>query len=611
LNARRGGAVALSLVALLTGKAARAADPPACRVSVEAHGIVDPLRGPPGVAFKAMLAKNSMVLEPDPSKAHLGVAIYVTDSTPGTDDVGRLRGPEIFSIIAQAVDPDQPTTPPEEKYTLAPLGSFGGRGASAGWSQYGAAYLTKYIGPSLESFARRHVAVVRFKTDPANAVVSGNTEGHFVVADRDELVIGCLKDYEEIKLGVARSGYRDKIEVLQATLGGRTVTIKLDSELVIEPPPKPGPEPAIPPPPKRPPAILSVVGSIALSLALVVAAAAGLLRRFRKKARSTDGARGALTRLLPVAVREQQQFDPAMSAGLFVGISNFVDSRGEPSAEIQRIPYAVDDAVDLAGLFAIDLGLIDPRRIHVALSGKPTKKQTVATLATLRKAGAEVVDASYHTLITQLDAVRAQAGAQGMLVTSFATHGYNNKGNDRLLCQDSLMSHLDMTSLPLQELLTRVAGAPGARRRVVFVDACREVLVIGRGLRAEAMAESFKAAMSSARGTVVLSATVVGGYSYDNHVEKNGVFTSCVLKGLRGEAASDEHGFVTPRTLAAYVHQGVRSWVVNNRAGQLQESTGISVQLDGAGAEMPLAVDEEKWELWAKTSGAPIETRTG
>src|SRR5947207_13996351 len=41
-------------------------------------------------------------------------------------------------------------------------------------------------------------------------------------------------------------------------------------------------------------------------------------------------------------------FDPQQSAALFVGISNFDDK------QIEKVPYAVDDAVDLAYEVAID-----------------------------------------------------------------------------------------------------------------------------------------------------------------------------------------------------------------------------------------------------------------
>src|SRR5689334_16616427 len=60
-------------------------------------------------------------------------------------------------------------------------------------------------------------------------------------------------------------------------------------------------------------------------------------------------------------------FDPTASAGLFVGVSTFEDER------ILEIPYAVDDAVDLAHLFAIELGLVAPERAVLLLAGEAKK----------------------------------------------------------------------------------------------------------------------------------------------------------------------------------------------------------------------------------------------
>lgn len=58
-----------------------------------------------------------------------------------------------------------------------------------------------------------------------------------------------------------------------------------------------------------------------------------------------------------------QRFDPAQSAGFFVGVRTFLADE-----TLAEVPYAVDDAIDLAHLFAIELGLIPPARVTLALS---------------------------------------------------------------------------------------------------------------------------------------------------------------------------------------------------------------------------------------------------
>src|SRR6266566_1309907 len=66
-------------------------------------------------------------------------------------------------------------------------------------------------------------------------------------------------------------------------------------------------------------------------------------------------------------------FDPQQSAALFVGISNFDDK------QIEKVPYAIDDAVDLAYELAMDQQprLVLPNAVVLALSsGEPCKSES-------------------------------------------------------------------------------------------------------------------------------------------------------------------------------------------------------------------------------------------
>lgn len=66
-------------------------------------------------------------------------------------------------------------------------------------------------------------------------------------------------------------------------------------------------------------------------------------------------------------ILHQEGFYPEESSGLFVGISSFEDERFAP------VRFAVDDAIDLAWVFVLELGLLDARRCVLALSGEPQK----------------------------------------------------------------------------------------------------------------------------------------------------------------------------------------------------------------------------------------------
>jgi hypothetical protein len=95
------------------------------------------------------------------------------------------------------------------------------------------------------------------------------------------------------------------------------------------------------------------------------------------------------------------QFDPAQSVALFVGISSFRDDE-----TLQSVPYAVDDAIDLAYVFALDprVALVRPKRVVLALSDENPRKQiSKRRLAELKRNGAVVVPATQSQVLKVLN----------------------------------------------------------------------------------------------------------------------------------------------------------------------------------------------------------------
>ncbi len=284
--------------------------------------------------------------------------------------------------------------------------------------------------------------------------------------------------------------------------------------------------------------------------------------------------------------RNANDFDPAQSAGLFIGIRQFEDSA------FTEVPFAVDDAVDLAYLFAFELRLVLPSKIVLALAGKPQKPASVMRLEALREAHAVEKLATRAALVDQFRALRVASGSQGLLIVTVATHGFNEQGGDFLVAADSRKLQITSTGLAVNRLFFDVAQTPSARR-IVLLDACREFLSRGtRGLPPDpsvAMSWSFAAAMAAAEGQVVLSATTVGGWSYDDFKRRNGVFSAAVVDGLQGEAPADERDFITVHSLSEYVNDQVFAWVQANRQKDRQ-SRGIQRQFEGRVVHMPLAM---------------------
>jgi hypothetical protein len=277
-------------------------------------------------------------------------------------------------------------------------------------------------------------------------------------------------------------------------------------------------------------------------------------------------------------------FDSESSTGLFVGISTFEDRR------FQEVPYAVDDAVDLAYLFVVELGLVRPEKAVLLLAGEPRKPQSSNHLIHLIQAGAFRKGARHSDIYEFLTELTITSGPRGLVLLTVATHGVSDQGVDVLVASDSRRNHMVRTGVAVSDLFNELAGAR-AERRLVLLDACRERLTQDtRGVEDSPMAPSFADAIAQAKGSVILSGATLGGFAYDDISRMNGVFTAAVLDGLGGQAPPGADGWITVRTLADYVQQRVVAWVQRNRPDHASKSLGIGRQIESTADSLPLAL---------------------
>jgi hypothetical protein len=278
-------------------------------------------------------------------------------------------------------------------------------------------------------------------------------------------------------------------------------------------------------------------------------------------------------------------FDRRQSAALFVGVQQF--TRDQSVAEVR---YAVDDAIDLAYVLAIDPGvrLVTPQAVVLALSGRALKPESRQRLAQLVEAGATVTSATREDVLRLLQCQSDQAGKEGVLIVAIASHGFTRKGVPYVLASTSLGQQPE-TALATGTVLDIASGSK-ARRALIFLDACRD----RETPRARAANPIPVAAaplidgMTRADGHVVLYSAAPGGYAYDDAERKNGVFTTAVIDALQCKAESDLRGLVTAEALSRYVDERVRSWVNVNRRLSLDHA--IQIGMDRGAREMPLAV---------------------
>jgi hypothetical protein len=272
---------------------------------------------------------------------------------------------------------------------------------------------------------------------------------------------------------------------------------------------------------------------------------------------------------------------PAQSAALFVGVREFPYDHG--LAEVQ---YAVDDAVDLAHVLAIDLRtrLVDPRRVVLALSGKPQKAESRRRLETLVAGGATVRSAAQPDVLTLLQEQARAVGPNGVLIVAFATHGISIDGTQYLLTASSLLQHREtgIAETKVREIVSRM----GVPRSIILLDACRERLTTDvRSVGPRSIAAAMRA-IGDINGQVVFSAAAAGDYAYDDVARGNGVFTAAVIDGLQCRAPTDADGFVTVDTLSSYVEEQVLTWVRRNRDPDASRATQL--HCEGRSRKMPL-----------------------
>lgn len=299
------------------------------------------------------------------------------------------------------------------------------------------------------------------------------------------------------------------------------------------------------------------------------------------------------------------KFDREHSAALFVGVKQFAD--GTP-----QVPYAVDDAIDLAHVFALDkrVQLVDAPRVVLALSGEPVKPESQRRLRELREAGARVVAADRILPLIEEQATRA--GKRGRLIVSFATHGFERGGIPFVLgASADAMSTAKMID---------VIEEHEVPQSLILVDACRtRVTGGGRGAPGTGTGSGAIAHRTHIRGMAMLSAV---GDAYDDPLRRNGVFTSAVLDGLDCKA-STPRCCVTPETLAPFVERNVHQWITRNH--KHHAGSALQYVIDGEARTMPLArcwveklslqlvhessiltAIKDARRIWSRDVGAPI-----
>ena len=235
---------------------------------------------------------------------------------------------------------------------------------------------------------------------------------------------------------------------------------------------------------------------------------------------------------VPPSTQREIGFSPQQSAGVFIGVNHFGSGRTGP-APFADIPFAVDDAVDLAYLFSHELGLVPAEKMVLFLSGEPVKAETRKKLDWLSGAGASRFEALLTRIWEAAQSRVIDSGREGLVVLGAATHGFQMDGKSFLVVKDTLKDR-KTTAISVKELLETVLAAP-ASRKIAFLDSCKErVAKGGRNTGSTEVSQALNDALAKVQGMVTFSAAPPGGYAFDDpEVQKRG-FYPCGNRGSQG-----------------------------------------------------------------------------
>lgn len=285
------------------------------------------------------------------------------------------------------------------------------------------------------------------------------------------------------------------------------------------------------------------------------------------------------------AVPLPESFRPAENFGLFVGVNTFQKESG-----LQNLRYAVNDAIALAHALVIEFEVIKASNAWIALSGEPTTEAFRAQLDALRQAGVTLIPPLRLELIDAMDQIIARAtNQQSMIFSSFSSHGFESEQTAFIMPMDGRAERwVKMTGVPLNEIEASLRAA-AANKRILLVDACREVA--GAGSRGDRrLEESFSKALQSSEGTAVILSCGPEEFSWEDERKQQGIFTYYFVEGLRGAAKADgNEAYITLGAIFNYASRMTHEWVNEQKKGLSQRPWKLD---DGTAASIPLSFNE-------------------
>ena len=224
--------------------------------------------------------------------------------------------------------------------------------------------------------------------------------------------------------------------------------------------------------------------------------------------------------------------------GVFVGVGHY---QYKKQLGLKNLSYAASDACQMYRLF-VRWGRLKPSRARVLLSGEQRCRGARVHKATLSKVR-EALGDWLPRISTRADRV----------VIFYSGHSLNPQGKGLyLLFPGSQRERLHATAMEHRELKS-ILNKISARQQFVFLDSCYS------GAKPKMLVVSYPIKELLSPGRMILSSSRHNERSIEDSNVGAGVFTSAMLKGLKGEADYDKNRIVDHLELSRYVMKWVPS----------------------------------------------------
>ncbi len=219
--------------------------------------------------------------------------------------------------------------------------------------------------------------------------------------------------------------------------------------------------------------------------------------------------------------------------------------------------------------------------------------------------------ASYGNLQYTLKGFIQSLDKDDLFIFYYAGHGFHGQGGNRITAWDSHAHSIEETTILLRNVLLDKLQESGCRRALAFVDACAvefAPLVKSRGVITGFNDKELNAYLSATEYFALYFSCSPTEKSYPSDRLKHGIWTSFLLKALRGEAveAIGPDRYLTDHGLKDYLRVSVRRYITDEMTLKGSQTPQAVISSSGTFAICEIASPVAPIKASGDLSGVPV-----